>query len=298
MTANSGVYLINRKKFGRPQAMLWSDNPGTLKNGLYIPNGYEIGANYPQTATADEIDQFMIVSDHNRSPLDFKIERLATTDRMINGRLRSYYLDDKVTISTSWDMLPSRAFKQSANFAVSEEAFIFNAVGDGTTIKYYLVGANPFVVGDRITVYGTNITGYNVKDKQITEIGTENVDGIDTEYVVIEGTATGTHNDGGIMSKYNSGLSGFSNDFKNQYTVDGGAGGADLLEWYKTHPGSFWVFLAYDKFTNFGRDNSDFDKLSQYNEVIEMRISDFSYSVEKRGGIYDMWNVSISLEEV
>ena len=97
----SGSYLLNRKKYGRPQAMLWSDNPGTLVNGLYVPSGFEIDANVPEGADPDLIDQFIFLSDHNRSPLDFSIERIEQRERMINGRMRSYHVDDKISISTS-----------------------------------------------------------------------------------------------------------------------------------------------------------------------------------------------------
>ena len=85
-----------------------------------------------------------------------------------------------------------------------------------------------------------------------------------------------------------------------QFTSDGGAGGVELLEWYSTHQDSFWVYLSYDKYTNFiEEDENKYDRLGQYNEVIEMFISNFSYSVEKRGGLsHDLWNISVSLEEV
>jgi hypothetical protein len=89
-----------------------------------------------------------------------------------------------------------------------------------------------------------------------------------------------------------------------EFTTDGGAGGVELLDWYKNHSGSFWVYLAYDKYTNF-KDvfetvNSDerFKNTNKYNEVVEMFFSDFSYSVQKRSGLnFDFWNVSLTLEE-
>lgn len=89
------------------------------------------------------------------------------------------------------------------------------------------------------------------------------------------------------------------------YTVDGGAGGVDILSWYEGHPGPFWVFLAYDKFRINGSEN--FNRLDGYNQVLKMYISSFDYSIEKRGGTwssggtatgFDFWNISISLEEV
>ena len=82
------------------------------------------------------------------------------------------------------------------------------------------------------------------------------------------------------------------------YTTDGGAGGADMLEWYDSHKGSFWVFLAYDRKGIFKGTAEPYRHLQQYNQLIEMFISDFSYSVEKRANKFDYWNVSVTLEEV
>jgi hypothetical protein len=84
---------------------------------------------------------------------------------------------------------------------------------------------------------------------------------------------------------------------KERFTVDGGAGGNDLLKWYEEHVGSFWVYLAYDKYTVFGTDNPAYGHMHQYNQVLEMYISDFSHKVTKRGGLFDFWDVSITLEE-
>jgi hypothetical protein len=82
------------------------------------------------------------------------------------------------------------------------------------------------------------------------------------------------------------------------YTTDGGAGGVEIKDWYDNHKGSFWVFLAYDNYSNFGKTDEDFNKLNRYNEVIEMFISNFTYSVVKRGSNnYDLWNISMTLEE-
>jgi hypothetical protein len=83
-----------------------------------------------------------------------------------------------------------------------------------------------------------------------------------------------------------------------QYTTDGGAGGVELLDWYENHPGSFYVLLSYDKYNNFDG-SSKYDKLKQYNQVVEVMFADFGYSVIKRGGTnHDFWDISISLEEV
>jgi hypothetical protein len=134
---------------------------------------------------------------------------------MVNGRMRSYHIADKLTISTAWDMLPSRSYYLRPNF-------------------------NP-----------------------------------------------------------ETGKSEYYNNRDLEFTTDGGAGGVDILSWYEDHKGPFWVYLAYDKYSVFGDDDSAYSHLPQYNQLIEMYIADFSYSVVKRGGSnYDFWNISVTLEEV
>ena len=211
------TYMLGRKRYSRPQALLFSNNSGTLvtvdEESYFVPQGYEIRSNI--SAADNEINQFMILSDHNRGDIGFSIDRLEKRERMINGRLRSYHIADKLKISVSYDMLPSRAYSSVAYFDVE------------------------------------------------------------------------------------SGESSLKNT-SNEYTVDGGAGGVELLEWYENHPGSFWVYLAYDKYTSFGSDSVDsYNQLKKYNQVVEMQFADFSYSVVKRNGSkFDLWNVSFSLEEV
>jgi hypothetical protein len=215
----TNTYMSGRKKYSRPQAMLFADNPGTKVNGFYIPDGSEIGS---YTASEDTTGDFLILSDDNRSSIEFKPTRIEKRERMINGRMRSYHIADKIQISASWEMLPSRAYDTKADF---------DANGNADMVK---------------TVSRTNPL---------------------------------------------------------EFTTDGGAGGVELLDWYENHKGSFWVYLSYDKYTNF--EDTDltevdnrFNNLNKYNEIIEVFFSDFSYSVVKRSGLnFDFWNVSLTLEE-
>lgn len=203
------AYMLSRKKYRRPSGMLWSENTGTRQNGIYVPNGYEVGADPQGIEDPSLIDQFLLITDDNRQPLQFKNERIEKRERMINGRMRSYHIADKLTLSTSWALIPSRSH-------------------------------------DDVPTFNT--------------------------------------------------LNGLSPN--KSYTTDGGAGGADMLEWYESHKGSFWVFLAYDRKGIFKGEPDAYDNLQEYNQLIEMFISDFSYSVEKRGNKFDYWNVSVTLEEV
>jgi len=210
----TSAYMSGRQKYARPQAILFADNPGIIQNGKIIPEG-------------KEFENFIILSDDNRQPISFDIERIENRQRMINGRQRSYHVADKRSISTSWQMLCSRSFGSDPAF----DAF-------GKTDL-------------------TSSTGVRVPNQ--------------------DGT--------------------YSTVSKEFFTSDGGAGGVELLKWYQDHPGSFWVYLAYDKYDNF--EDNEYNKLNQYNEVIEVFFSDFTYSVEKRGSqTHDYWNVDLSLEEV
>ena len=220
-------YMAGRKVWARPQAMLWSDTPGTLSGGVYVPSGYEEYSDKTGLTAAQTADSFIILSDHNRSEIDFSNERIENRQRMINGTMRSHHIADKLTISTSWNNLPSRSHIGYANF-------------DQTV----------------------GLSGYDKKD------ATRDANGLN--YVP-----------------------------ESQYTVDGGAGGAEMLKWYQDHTGPFWVFLSYDKYINFGTDNAAHLHLAQYSQIVQMYVVDFSYTVVKRGGNnFDFWNISVTLEEV
>jgi hypothetical protein len=225
----TNAYMTNRKRSlqSRPQGMLWANNPGTIDSGLYVPKGLELGQTIPENATEEDLlNEFLILSDDNRSSLQFNPIRIEKRERMINGRMRSYHIADKLELSTSWNRIPSRSFESFANFREPENP------GDPI--------ANPVVIDEN-------------GDTRVGE----------------------------------------------QYTTDGGAGGLDLLNWYNSYKGSFFVYLAYDKYTDFPDDENRYSRLGQYNEILEMYISNFTYSVEKRGrSNYDFWNISVSLEEV
>ena len=147
-------YMSGRQKYGRPQAMLFADNPGTIVDGKIIPDG-------------TEFYNFIILSDDNRDPIGFSIERIETKERMINGRLRSYHIADKISISTGWKNLPSRSYAASPDFdSAGVSSMLYDDVGSSSS-------------------------GVRVLE--------------DGEYVTLP---------------------------KQFFTTDGGAGGAELLDWY------------------------------------------------------------------
>jgi hypothetical protein len=208
----TSAYLTGRRRYSRPQGILWSNNAGTLSNGLYVPNGIEVGADTEET-DSNLLDQFIILSDHNRGEMQFNNQRIEQRQRTINGRMRSYHIADKLSMSVSWNMLPSRGY--------------------------------------------AGLAGYNE-------------------------------------------TTGLSPDIRttDEYTADGGAGGGELLDWYETHQGPFWMYLSYDKYNNFDGETK-YNNLNKYNQIIQVYFADFSYSVVKRGASnHDLWNISVTLEEV
>jgi hypothetical protein len=108
MVDNSSMYMSGRQKYGRPQGMLFANNPGLIDevSGKVRPVG-------------EEFEDFIILSDDNRQPISFDVERIENRKRMINGRQRSYHVADKLTISTSWQMLCSRSFNSDPDFSVT-----------------------------------------------------------------------------------------------------------------------------------------------------------------------------------
>ena len=187
----TAAYLATRKKYARPQAMIFAD-AYTLDGSKYVPAG-------------TEFQDFIVLSDHNRRDLSLKPDRIEQRKRMINGRMRSVWLADKLKVSTSWQDFPSRS---AAN--------------------------------------GLSVVGQDV-------------------------VASG-----------------------NLYIVDKGASASELAKWHRDHTGSFWVLISFDDPTLL----SGYDKLTEYTIAIECMFSNFDATVSKRGGIMDLWNVSLEVEEV
>jgi hypothetical protein len=247
MTTTSSAYMDGRKKWSRPQAMVWCDErPRVDTSGRYIPSGYELGSDDTSSET------FLILSDHNRAEISMTNERIEQRQRMANGTMRSFFIADKLNVSTSWSMLPSRSFKNYPSFKNEDS------------------DTNPMI---------------DTSGLATLQVSTKNVDRDNNPL---------TPNTPVNISAYGS-----LYEADQQYTADGGAGGGEMLDWYENHTGPFWVLLSYDKYANFGSDNTARQKLGQYSQAIQMYISDFSYSIVKRGGNnFDMWDVSVTLEEV
>ena len=240
-------YLTNRKRWEKPQAMIWSRNPGEV-----VPkdSGPNVGLVGPK---GKEGTDFIVISDHNRSPISMDMQRIESRSRMVSGNMRSYYTDDKVVINTSWNLLPSRAYQTGIELIeVDKLDKDGNPTGEKILVANQKEGEDPIPYKKRTSPYSQ------------------------APYDALPPNS--------------------------EYTADGGAGGTDMLDWYYNTIGPMWVFLSYDRFDNTtGAQNDDgtsnqFNLNANYTDRKKMFFSAFNYSVEKRG-LYDMWNISVSLEE-
>lgn len=201
---NTATYMLGRWDLRglrrRPQAIAWANAVELTNDGYFIPSG-------------SENQDFIILSDHNRSEISISAERIENKERMINGTMRSYHIADKHRFNWEWEMLPSRSYSESPNY--------------------------------------TNL-----------------------------GKLTGSAS-------------------VQMFTVDGGAGGVELVDWYKNHTGSFYMLLAYDRYDIFPSGSIQYQHLAQYNSVHEVLFSSFNHDIIKRAGLnFDFWNIAVSLEEV
>lgn len=110
------TYMVGRRQYRRPQAVMFSNSPGEVVDGFILPNGVTANGMYVPDSDATEFEDFIILSDHNRKSLNMSSERIEQRKRMINGRMRSVHVADKLKISLSWDRLPSRGFAKEAGF--------------------------------------------------------------------------------------------------------------------------------------------------------------------------------------
>lgn len=167
------------KKYLRPSMIIFSETQPVAGTGADAGK-WDLGTNY------------LYLTDDGRDAVSVSPNRIEYKQRMLNGRMRSYFVADKNTFSTSWSDLPSRAKISPTGDKVTSDAF----------------GA-----------------------------------------------------------------------------------GQDIKDWYEDHTGSFWMLLVYDA-------GSNATSAASQVEVYNVMFDDFSYDIVKRGQLFDLWSVSITLVEV
>lgn len=93
------------------------------------------------------------LTEHNRAALQVDTERIEKSSRMANGTMRKWFIADKITLTTSWDMVPhDSTFTVDGYWGGSDiEAFYRANTGDfwaqvrlpdGSTKEYRVVFKN------------------------------------------------------------------------------------------------------------------------------------------------------------
>jgi hypothetical protein len=141
--SSTSTYIAGRKKYSRPQAMLWSDNSGNIdESKMRFPSG-------------KEKKDFIICSDHNRGEISISQQRIESRQRMINGTMRSYHIADKISLSVSWGRLPSRSFSRNVIFdsngkavmsGTDQEHTVDGGAGGVELLDWYENHSGPFYV--------------------------------------------------------------------------------------------------------------------------------------------------------
>lgn len=92
------------KKWLRPSLIIFCQNKPVLATTGENAGKWDLGTNY------------LYLTDDGRDPVSVDSERIEYKQRMLNGRMRSYYVTDKRSFSTSWKDLPSRSEDSSRKY--------------------------------------------------------------------------------------------------------------------------------------------------------------------------------------
>jgi hypothetical protein len=79
--------------------------------------------------------EYLYLTDDNRDAVSVSPNRIEYKQRMLNGRMRSYYVTDKNTFSTSWDNMPSRANRYPTVVDGVNDQITSDGFGAGQDIK-------------------------------------------------------------------------------------------------------------------------------------------------------------------
>lgn len=112
---------VLKSVWSRPSLIIFSTKPPTQDGTKWDFDGGSV----------------LYLTDDNRSPLAISPERIETKKRMIDGTMRSVYVADKNTFSTSWQDIPSRSKDTSREYISEyERSSVFTSgFGAGIDIK-------------------------------------------------------------------------------------------------------------------------------------------------------------------
>lgn len=297
MTDNYAEYMSGRIKYSRPQGMLWANNSGTLS----VLESASITAVDPGTPASGSVkytaNNSFVAGDY------VTISGIAPTT--YNGRFvvtsatSTYFVVANTTTTTVTDATGSagKSFYVPTGYEINsntsaEKSFLILSDDNRGPLEFVQQR-----IENRVRTVNGRMRSYHIADKLQLQVSWEMLPSRSFSDDPNFSLSTGKPTPGSNTLVENSPK--IPGNYLYQYTTDGGAGGAEILKWYEDNPGSFWVYLSYDKTSNFDNAGNKYGHLAEYSQVIEMFVSDFNYSVQKRGATnFDMWNISVTLEEV
>jgi len=327
----SNAYVKDRTKWQRPQLMVWSHNEGVFGNsgttkGNTYPWGIE-GQDFIITSdhnrSALSVDQLRIenrmrmVGGNMRSYYTGQKVTLNCSWNLLPSRAyqRSVMVGEKTTPYSQWPYGQPREEIGQKEFStppvtvtitnLTRDQVFFRITTSEDAIQNVKItrtadATDLFVCGD-MGGSSCNLVSGGVEytyDRQKTILGSYSETQVSFNFNVGVGNLFGsTAHDVSVFVDFDDADKAYLNTMPtSEFTADGGAGGADLLTWYRETHGPFWVFLSYDNYPNFEGNTDVWNQFDKYSDRYMMYFTSFNYSVEKRG-LYDMWNVSVSLEE-
>lgn len=85
--------------------------------------------------TGGDSGEYLYLTDDNRESVAVSPKRIEYKQRMLNGRMRSYYVADKRTFSTGWSNIPSRSTRYPTVDDGRTDSITSDEFGAGQNIK-------------------------------------------------------------------------------------------------------------------------------------------------------------------
>lgn len=94
----------------------------------YLPRGSAMSIYSEDILIAENDVAWIELSEHNRSDISIGTERIQQTQRMANGTLRKFFIDDKKQFTVSWRMLPgTRGYTVDGNWGALDLIEFYNS---------------------------------------------------------------------------------------------------------------------------------------------------------------------------
>lgn len=107
----------------------------------FLPRGSAIQI-YARDLYADPSDTtkaWIKLSEHNRAPIEISIQRFEQAQRMSNGSLRKFFIEDKKQFSLSWNTLPgTRGYTADGEWGALDLIEFYNSTEGKTTFDIRL----------------------------------------------------------------------------------------------------------------------------------------------------------------